>query len=70
MLRAVMACTMFFWDLILTFGMEVDLVWKSKGNFMKWLYLFQCYWPFTDIMVLCITCPSDVFPIYLFSLFV
>ena len=65
-----MAGTMFIWDLILTSGMEVDLVWKSKGNFMKWLYLFQRYWPFTDIMVLCITCPSDVLPIYLFSLFV
>jgi len=65
-----MACTMFVWDLILTFGMEVDLVWKSKGNFMKWLYLFQRYWPFTDIIVLYITCQSDVFPNFLFSLFV
>jgi len=68
MLRTVIACTMFFWDFILTFGMEVDLVWKSKGNFMKWLYLFQRYLPFTDIMVVYITCQSDVFPVFLFSL--
>ena len=65
-----MACTIFLWDLIITFGMEVDLVWKSKGNFMKWLYLFQRYWPFTEIAMLCITSQSDVFPIFLFSLVV
>jgi len=28
--------------------MEVDLVWKSKWNFMKGLYLFQRYLPFID----------------------
>ena len=69
MLRTVMACTMFVWDLIITFGMEVDLVWKSKENFMKWLYLFQRYLPFTDIMLFSVTCQSDVFPIFLSHFF-
>jgi len=68
MLRTVMACTMFFWDLILTFGMEVDLVWKSKGSFMKWLYLFQRYLPFIDIILFFIIRQSNMFPIFLFSL--
>ena len=40
---------MFFWDYILTFEMEVDFVWKSKWNFMKGLYLFQRYLPFTEL---------------------
>jgi hypothetical protein len=39
---------MFIWDYILTFGMEVELVWKSEWNFMKGLYLFQRYLPFID----------------------
>jgi len=69
MLRTVMAFTIFVWDLILTFGMEVDLVWKSKGNFTKWLYLFQRYLPFIDIMTFFIARQSNVFPIFLFSLF-
>ena len=43
---------MFIWDYILTFRMEVDLVWKSKWNFMKGLYLFQCYLPFIDTIFL------------------
>jgi hypothetical protein len=41
---------MFLWDYILTFGLEVDLVWKSKWNFMKGLYLFQRYLPFTHLI--------------------
>jgi hypothetical protein len=49
-LPTVMALTMFFWDYILTFEMEVDLVWKSKWNLMKGLYLFQRYLPFTQII--------------------
>jgi len=28
--------------------MEVDLIWKSKWNFMKGLFLFQRYLPFID----------------------
>jgi hypothetical protein len=59
----------FLWDYILTFGMEVDLVWKSKGNFLKGLYLFQRYLPFTDILLIFVTCQSDIFPIFLFTLF-
>ncbi|KIM49938.1 hypothetical protein M413DRAFT_22047 [Hebeloma cylindrosporum] len=45
-----MACTIFLWDSILTFAMEVDLIWKSNWNLMKALYLFQRYLPFTDII--------------------
>ena len=45
-----MAFTMFFWDYILTFDMEVDFVWKSKWNFMKGLYLLQRYLPFTQLI--------------------
>jgi hypothetical protein len=55
-----MACVVFIWDYILTFGMEVDLVWKSKWNFMKGLYLFQRYLPFTDIIWLAVTRQSGV----------
>ena len=55
-----MACALFLWDYILTFGMEVDLVWKSKWNFMKGLYLFQRYSPFIDIMCVILTSQSDV----------
>jgi len=64
------ACALFIWDYILTFGMKVDLVWKSKWNFMKGLYLFQRYLPFTDIMWLFVTSKSDAisyFPILHFS---
>jgi len=56
-----MACMMYLWDYLLTFGMEVDLVWKSKWNFMKGLYLFQRYLPFTDIIWLVLSCWSDFF---------
>ena len=42
---------MFIWDYILTFDMEVDFVWKSKWNFMKGLYLFQRYLPFTQLVL-------------------
>ena len=51
---------MFLWDYILTFEMEVDLVWKSKGNFMKGLYLFQRYLPFTELILFVLFCESDV----------
>ena len=40
--------------------MEVELVWKSKWNFMKGLYLFQRYLPFIDIMTAFLTGQSDV----------
>ena len=51
---------MFLWDYILTFQMEVDLVWKSKWNFMKALYLFQRYLPFFQIIWLVFIRQSDV----------
>ena len=51
---------MFLWDYILTFQMEVDLVWKSKWNFMKALYLFQRYLPFLETIWLDFIRPSDV----------
>ena len=63
-----MACALFLWDYILTFGMEVDLVWKSKWNFMKGLYLFQRYLPFTDIILVFLTGQFDVVPIFLCSI--
>ncbi|KIM35814.1 hypothetical protein M413DRAFT_428309 [Hebeloma cylindrosporum] len=64
-----MACTIFFWDYILTFGMEVELVWKSKWNFMKGLYLFQRYLPFTDPIWLFLYRLCDFFPVLLRSPF-
>jgi len=48
MMVDVATCTIFIWDCLLTFSMEVDLVWKSKWNFMKGLYLFQRYLPLVD----------------------
>jgi Family of unknown function (DUF6533) len=61
----VVASTMFIWDYILTFRMEVDLVWKSKWNFMKGLYLFQRYLPFIDTVCLILYCQFDVSPIFI-----
>ena len=55
-----MACVLFLWDYVLTFRMEVDLVWKSKWNFMKGLYLFQRYLPFADIIFFFLTGQSDL----------
>ena len=65
-LATVMACMMYLWDYLLTFGMEVDLVWKSKWNFMKGLYLFQRYLSFTDLIWLVLSCQSDFFSVFLF----
>jgi len=42
------SCALFVWDYIITFGMEVDLVWRSKWGFVKGLYLIQRYLPFID----------------------
>jgi hypothetical protein len=60
---------MFIWDYILTFRMEVDLVWKSKWNFMKALYLFQRYLPFIDNVWLVLYRQFDISPILLCSFF-
>jgi len=65
-LGTVVGCMIYLWDYILTFGMEVDLVWKSKWNFMKGLYFFQRYLPFTDLIWLFLSCQSDVFYIFLY----
>jgi len=63
-LTTVMSCMVFFWDYLLTFGMEVDLVWKSKWNYMKGLYLFQRYLPFLDTLCLVLYCQSDAFTVF------
>ena len=60
---------MFIWDYILTFGMEVDLVWKSKWNFMKCLYLFQRYLPFIDNTWLTLYRQSNLFSTFFPSFF-
>lgn len=59
-LGTVMACMMFLWDYLLTFGMEVNHVWKSKWNFTKGLYLFQRYLPFTEFIWLVLSCQFDM----------
>jgi len=61
---------MLIWDYVLTFGMEVDLVWKSKWNVVKGLYLFQRYLPFIDTAWLLLYSQSNVFSIVLTSSFV
>ena len=55
---------MFFWDYILTFEMEVDLVWKSNWNFIKGLYLFQRYLPFAELIWFILFSQSDVLSIF------
>jgi len=60
----VASCAMFTWDYILTFGMEVDVVWKSKWNFMKGLYFFQRYLPFIDTTLLILYCQSNSFSVF------
>jgi hypothetical protein len=64
-----MAYTMSFWDYILTLRMEVDLVWKSKWNFMKGLYFFQRYSTFIVTICVILYRQSYVFSIFLCSLF-
>jgi len=59
-----MALTMYFWDYILTFDMEVDLIWKSKWSFMKGLYLFQCYLPFTELILFALSGVPDIVTIF------
>jgi len=63
-LATVAASALFIWDYILTFGMEVDLVWKSKWNLMKGLYLFQRYLPFIDTVWLVLYRQPDAFSIF------
>ena len=56
---------LFIWDYILTLGMEVNLVWKSKWNLMKALYLFQRYLPFIDPIWIALYRQANVFPNFL-----
>jgi len=69
-LTTVAAATIFIWDYILTFGMEVELVWKSKWNLMKGLYILQRYLPFIDTVWRILYCKSDAFSIFLHSFFI
>ena len=55
---------MFLWDYILTFEMEVNFVWKSKWNFMKGLYIFQRYLPFTEFILFVLSCQYGVVSIF------
>ena len=59
-----MALTMYFWDYILTFEMEVDLVWKARWNFVKGLYLFQRYLPFTELIWFVLSGKPDVVSVF------
>jgi hypothetical protein len=61
-LTVVASSTILIWDYIITFRMEVDLVWKSDWNFMKGLYFFQRYLPFIDTTWLVLYRQSDAFP--------
>jgi len=61
-LATVVASTMFIWDYMLTFRMEVEFVWNSKWNIMKGLYLFQRYLPFIDTTWLALYRQFDVSP--------
>lgn len=44
----VAACVLFVWDYILTFGLEVQYIWKSRWTVVKVVYLIQRYLPFVD----------------------
>lgn len=44
----VAAGAFFVYDWLLTLGMEVELIWRSKWNYIKVLYLFQRYLTFYD----------------------
>ncbi|KAH9475769.1 hypothetical protein JR316_0011328 [Psilocybe cubensis] len=48
----VIAAALYIWDYLITFDMEVDLVWRSKWNTMKVLFLVQRYLPFADTVFL------------------
>ncbi|KAF5321137.1 hypothetical protein D9619_001688 [Psilocybe cf. subviscida] len=44
----VAACTLFVWDYIITFDLEVQYIWKSRWTTVKMVYLIQRYLPFFD----------------------
>ncbi|TFK63337.1 hypothetical protein BDN72DRAFT_882159 [Pluteus cervinus] len=43
--------TVYLYDLFLTLGLEVDLLWSSKWTLMKVLYLIQRYLPLIDMVI-------------------
>ncbi|TFK63340.1 hypothetical protein BDN72DRAFT_328982 [Pluteus cervinus] len=47
--------TLYLYDLLLTFDLEVDLLWPSKWTFIKALYLLQRYLPLVDMVIVTIT---------------
>ncbi|KIM38603.1 hypothetical protein M413DRAFT_239609 [Hebeloma cylindrosporum] len=44
----VAAATVYLWDYILTFQLERELIWTSKWNFIKILFIVQRYLPLFD----------------------
>ncbi|KDR82787.1 hypothetical protein GALMADRAFT_848896 [Galerina marginata CBS 339.88] len=44
----VAASALFVYDYLLTFQLEVELIWKSRWNFIKVLFIIQRYMPFID----------------------
>ena len=48
MVVIVAASTVWVWDYLLTFQLERELVWTSKWNFIKILFLVQRYLPLFD----------------------
>ncbi|TFK63338.1 hypothetical protein BDN72DRAFT_328495 [Pluteus cervinus] len=43
--------TVYLYDLFLTLGLEIDLLWSSKWTLMKVLYLIQRYLPLIDMVI-------------------
>lgn len=48
----VAAAALFVWDYLVTMGMEIELVWTSRWNAIKILFLIQRYLPFLDTCIL------------------
>ncbi|TFK64477.1 hypothetical protein BDN72DRAFT_901536 [Pluteus cervinus] len=46
------AATIYLYDLLLTLGLEVELIWSSKWCFLKAIYLIQRYLPLVDTLLL------------------
>ncbi|KDR72731.1 hypothetical protein GALMADRAFT_252945 [Galerina marginata CBS 339.88] len=48
----VAAAALYLWDYLLTVGMEIELVWTSRWNVIKVLFLVQRYLPLLDTCIL------------------
>ncbi|TFK64475.1 hypothetical protein BDN72DRAFT_264353 [Pluteus cervinus] len=46
------AATIYIYDLFLTLGLEIELLWPSKWCFLKVIYLIQRYLPLVDTVIL------------------